>query len=212
MTNLQKRIITYAIILPLSIFFVIKGGWFLSFFLIFVLFAGLSEVYVSFKKTVSILFLSLILILSLFSIYHLSEKAEFLLYFAIAVTISSDVGGYIFGKIFKWKKLTKISPNKTISGSLGSFLFSLFPIIIYSAVFFFTNNEIFKFVTDYKIVMECLLISFICQLGDLFISYYKRLANVKDIGNILPGHGGLLDRLDGIIFAIPTLYIINHVI
>ena len=105
--------------------------------------------------------------------------------------------------------LSPYRQNKTISGSLGSFLFSLFPIIIYNVAFFLTNNEIYKFVIDYKIVAACLLISFICQLGDLFISYFKRLAEVKDTGNILPGHGGLLDRIDGIIFAIPFVYFLK---
>ena len=120
MTNLQKRIFTSLIVLPLSIFFVVKGGYLLTFFLIFILFAGIHELFSVFKKIKSILFLSLILILSLFCIYYLSEKEPLLLYFVIAVTISSDIGGYVFGKIFKWKKLTKIRPNKNLSGALGS--------------------------------------------------------------------------------------------
>ena len=116
MNNLQKRILTSFIIFPLSIFFVVKGGYFLTFFLIFVLFAGMYELFSVFKKIKSILFLSLILILSLYSTYYLRESiiiGELLLYFAVAVSISSDIGGYVFGKVFKWKKLTKISPNKT---------------------------------------------------------------------------------------------------
>jgi len=202
MTNLQKRIITSAIILPLSIFFVIKGGWFLSFFLIFVLFAGLSEVYVSFKKTVSILFLSLILILSLFSIYHLSEKAEFLLYFAIAVTISSDVGGYIFGKIFKWKKLTKISPNKTLSGVFGSYLFSIICLFVWIELIS-TNLQV-----NIKAFLITVIFSTVAQIGDLVISYFKRLEKIKDTGKILPGHGGIFDRIDGLMFVViaATIY------
>ena len=128
MTNLQKRILTSLIALPLSIFFVVKGGYFLTFFLIFILFAGFHELFSSFKKGIIIFFLSLILILSLFSIYYLrsfNDNSEALLYFLIALCISSDIGGYIFGKIFKWKKLTKISPKKTISGVFGSYFFSI---------------------------------------------------------------------------------------
>ena len=129
MTNLQKRILTSFIILPLSIFFIIKGGWYLTFFLILVLFAGLHEVYTSFKRVVSILFLSLILSLAVASIYFLrsgEDTGHALLYFAIAVCISSDIGGYVFGKIFKWKKLTSISPKKQYQEFLDHIFFHLF--------------------------------------------------------------------------------------
>ena len=125
MTNLQKRILTSIVILPLSIFFIVKGGNFLTFFLIFILFAGIHELFSIFKKVVSISFLSLILILSLFSIYYLRENAELLLFLGITIAISTDIGGYAFGKIFKWKKLTKISPKKTISGVFGSYFLSI---------------------------------------------------------------------------------------
>ncbi len=131
MNNLQKRILTSVIILPLSIFFVVKGGYLLTFFLIFILFAGMYELFSVFKKIKSILFLSLILILSLFCIYYLNEQEPLLLYFVIAITISSDIGGYVFGKIFKWKKLTKISPNKTLSGTLGSYFLSIICLFVW---------------------------------------------------------------------------------
>ena len=112
------------------------------------------------------------------------------------VCIFSDIGGYVFGKTFGGKKLTKISPNKTISGSIGSFLFSLIPFIFY--VVYFTNSNL-----DLKSILIPILFSFICQFGDLFISYFKRKAKVKDTSKLIPGHGGLLDRIDGIIFALP---------
>ena len=118
--------------------------------------------------------------------------------FLFAICIFSDVGGLIFGKIFKGKKLTKISPNKTISGSIGSFISSL--VII--PFFYFLINDIFLIITI------IILVSLFCQMGDLFISYLKRKANVKDTGNILPGHGGLLDRIDGMLVAIPLGIII----
>jgi phosphatidate cytidylyltransferase len=124
------------------------------------------------------------------------EKGSAGILFVLGICIFSDIGGYIIGKSIGGKKLTKISPNKTISGSFGSFLFSLFPLGILM-VFNFKENF------SEKIILFCLLVSLTCQLGDLIISYFKRLAKVKDTGKILPGHGGMLDRIDGVIFAIP---------
>tara|TARA_B100000787_G_C16127425_1_gene265673 strand:- start:286 stop:639 length:354 start_codon:yes stop_codon:yes gene_type:complete len=107
----------------------------------------------------------------------------------------SDIGGFIFGKIFKGKKLTKISPNKTISGSIGSLIFSMLLIPFY-------YESLFK-ESLLNIFLITIIISIVSQLGDLFISLLKRKAKVKDTSDILPGHGGILDRIDGIIFAIP---------
>ena len=113
------------------------------------------------------------------------------------ICICSDVGGLLFGKIFKGKKLTKISPNKTISGSVGSFILSLCLV----PLFYFLLIDQFSNLLD--LILLAILVSFLCQLGDLFISFLKRKAKVKDTGDILPGHGGLLDRIDGMILAIP---------
>ena len=123
----------------------------------------------------------------------------------LCICICSDTGGYIFGKIIGGKKLIRISPNKTISGSVGSFLVSLLPIVLFN----FQNYMDFNFDFSLKNVLFSLIISLSCQLGDLIISYFKRLNKVKDAGNFLPGHGGLLDRIDGIIFAIPTVYVLK---
>ena len=124
------------------------------------------------------------------------------LIFIITICILSDIGGYIFGKTFKGKKLTKISPNKTYSGMYGSFLLTILFSLVYSYSISFIDLEIILFTS--------IVISTICQIGDLFISYLKRKAKLKDTGNILPGHGGLLDRIDGILFALPFgLIIIN---
>ena len=113
----------------------------------------------------------------------------------------SDIGGYILGKAIGGKKLTKISPNKTISGSLGSFCFSILPLLL------FYNFDPSKYSYSASNFLLCLEISLVCQLGDLLISYLKRKAKVKDTGRILPGHGGILDRVDGIIIAIPFVFI-----
>ena len=119
----------------------------------------------------------------------------------------------ISGKIFKGKKLTDISPNKTISGSLGSLLFSMIPYFLFKVVFIYSEIEFFAFVSDnLSNILICIYLSLICQMGDLFISYFKRLSDVKDTGKILPGHGGLLDRIDGIIFAIPALAILGYLL
>ena len=204
MNNLQKRILTSIIILPLSIFFVVKGGYLLTFFLILILFAGMYELFSVFKKRQSIIFLSLILILSLFSIYYLREQMPDFLYFAIAVTISSDIGGYIFGKIFKWKKLTKISPNKTYSGVLGSYLFSII------CLFIWMEFISFGFFIHYKVFLMTIIFSTVAQNGDLTISYFKRLEKIKDTGKVLPGHGGIFDRIDGLMFVVMMAAIYHH--
>ena len=117
--------------------------------------------------------------------------------YLFTICICSDIGGLLFGKIFKGKKLTKISPNKTIAGSLGSFMLSLCLV----PIFHFLLAD--QFLNLLSLILLATLVSFFCQIGDLFISYLKRKAKVKDTGDILPGHGGLLDRIDGMILAIP---------
>tara|TARA_A100001234_G_scaffold195643_1_gene184694 strand:- start:153 stop:533 length:381 start_codon:yes stop_codon:yes gene_type:complete len=113
------------------------------------------------------------------------------------ICIFSDIGGLIFGRIFKGRKLTKISPNKTVSGSIGSFILSL----ILVPIFYFIMND--RFSGIFLIILITIFVSFLCQIGDLFVSFLKRKAKVKDTGNILPGHGGLLDRIDGMLIALP---------
>ena len=121
------------------------------------------------------------------------------------VCIFSDIGGYVIGKLLGGRKLTKISPNKTISGSIGSFIFSLIPYILLILI-----KEIPE-INTYVLFLTTLFLSLTCQVGDLFISYFKRKAKVKDTGTILPGHGGLLDRIDGIIFAVPVAFILYKI-
>ena len=128
--------------------------------------------------------------------------------FVLFTCILTDIGGYLFGKILKGPKLTKISPNKTIAGVLGSYLLPLF------FIYFFLNNffiDIFlENSYDFKInvIILIFIISTISQIGDLIISYFKRISKINDTGKIIPGHGGLLDRIDGMIFAVPFFYII----
>jgi len=146
-------------------------------------------------KSISLLYLSA-LVYFIFSIESNYQNFKPYLFYSILVAILSDIGGLMVGKIFKGKKLTKISPNKTINGSFGSFVFSIFLI-----PFFYNEFVKYDFLT---LIIITIIISLTSQLGDLFISYLKRKAKVKDTSDMLPGHGGFLDRVDGIIFAIPV--------
>ena len=211
MNNLQKRILTAIVVFPLSIFFIIMGGNYTLSFLYAVLILGNFEVFSVFKRKISIIVLDIILVTSLLCIYHLridTVSSYVLLLWVIILTISSDIGGYIFGKIFKWKKLTKISPNKTLSGVLGSFIFSLGTVFLLGFIiksFIGMDSEIFN---KPKYYFLALLFSLIAQLGDLCISYFKRLEKIKDTGKILPGHGGIFDRIDGLMFVVILAYIL----
>ena len=145
-------------------------------------------------KTLSLFYLSGLVYL-IFAIESEYSNLKIYLLYSVLVSILSDIGGLVCGKIFKGKKLTKISPNKTISGSIGSFIFSMLPIP------FFYKTQIDDPLLNLFLIT--IFISLISQLGDLFISFLKRKAKVKDTSDLLPGHGGVLDRIDGIIFAIP---------
>tara|TARA_B100000780_G_C20953783_1_gene380542 strand:- start:137 stop:685 length:549 start_codon:yes stop_codon:yes gene_type:complete len=145
-------------------------------------------------KSLSLIYLSLLSFVIVL-IFLTDNDYKFFAIFSLFVAIASDIGGMVFGKFFKGRKLTKISPKKTISGSIGAFLFSIL------LIFFFNQNfENYPFIA---ILFFTLTVSFISQIGDLFISYLKRKAKVKNTSDILPGHGGFLDRIDGIIFAVP---------
>ena len=141
--------------------------------------------------------------IKIFSIFYTDNfNQKIFFFFVITICISSDIGGYVFGKLFKGKKLSKISPNKTYSGAIGSYIFSL----IFSIILFLDYSSI------NKIIILSLVISSISQVGDLTISYLKRKAKIKDTANFLPGHGGLLDRFDGLLFALPIgLIIFNSI-
>ena len=148
-------------------------------------------------KFLTLLYLSLFSVLIFNGIAQVEASIKINIIYLFAICIISDIGGLIFGKIFKGKKLTKISPNKTISGSIGSFFLS----ILLVPVFYYIYD---KNIALISLLLLSISVSLSCQLGDLFISYLKRKAKVKDTGDLLPGHGGVLDRIDGILFAIPV--------
>ena len=211
MNVLIKRILSSIILFLLSIFFIIKGSFYFIFFLsILFLFSYLEWSNLS-KKKYFLKFLGIIFLLFSFYLTYLIREQYGLYFFLfiLIICISTDVGGYIFGKMFKGPKLTKISPNKTYTGVLGSFLLSFIAGMIYldylgnRGIFKEENLEIFHFI---------LFISLISQIGDLIISYFKRKAKLKDTGMIIPGHGGILDRIDGLIFALPTSYVLISIL
>ena len=161
------------------------------------------------KKKFYYLFGFLFLIFSFYSAFELrnsfGEESLIIFLFVILICILSDLGGYVFGNIFKGPKITKISPNKTFSGMIGAYLFSFL-------IIFFLEYTHFLFKISLKLNTELFIyiffISTISQIGDLTISYFKRLSKIKDTGKIIPGHGGILDRIDGMIFAFPLTYIL----
>ena len=207
MNNLQKRILTSIAIFPLSIFFVFQGGYILLSFLLAIFFIANYELFSVFKKNSNILFLDLVLILALFSIYYLAENFLWLLLWVIILVICSDIGGYVFGKIFKWKKLTKISPKKTLSGVLGSFIFSLLSVFIIQIIIENLQAVPRDNFLEPEFFFLAIVFSLVAQAGDLTISYFKRLEKIKDTGKILPGHGGIFDRIDGLMFVVIVTFV-----
>ena len=204
----EKRLISSIILIPISIFFIVKGSVFFIFFLS-VLFLATSYEWIKMNKKndllkllgIIFLFISFYTTLEIRKNYNLND---FLL--IITICIFTDIGGYLFGNIFKGPKLTRISPKKTYSGVLGSFLLSLIAGLIFTN-YFFIEKKIFN--EDLFLLIIILFISMISQIGDLIISFFKRKAKLKDTGKIIPGHGGLLDRIDGMIFVFPIFYLIS---
>ena len=199
--ELQKRILSSIILLPISAFFIYQGSIYFIFFLT-LLFVATSYEWIKMCKTKYIInfFGIIFLFFSFYSAFYIRENIGLLFFlFIILICIFTDIGGYVFGKVFKGPKLTKISPNKTISGSIGSVICCCTTICF--LFYYFTN----KF--SLNLILIGILISISCQLGDIFFSILKRKSKVKDTGKFLPGHGGVLDRLDGIFIALPVGFV-----
>ncbi len=211
--ELLERIFSAIILIPLTLFFVVKGSNFFIFFILVLILITLYEWhYLCFEKTYyfpGILFI----FFSFYTFYFLRNEGDFNFFLLILLTcIATDLGGYIFGKIFKGPKLTKISPNKTYAGMLGGFILSfIFGIIYLKNLTLFSLSD-----SDGEIGMQIIIIilsvSLISQIGDLIISLFKRKSNIKNTGKIIPGHGGILDRIDGMIFAFPFVFILIKII
>ena len=211
MSNLNKRILTSIIAFPLSMFFILKGGNYIVSFLYAILIIGNFEVFSTFKRKITIIILDIILVSALLCILYLrndTSSSLILLIWIIILTISSDIGGYVFGKIFKWKKITKISPNKTLSGVIGSLIFSLGSVFILGLFVELVSDIEWHFFMKAKYFILAILFSITAQIGDITVSYFKRLEKIKDTGKFLPGHGGIFDRIDGLMFVVILGYLV----
>ena len=200
--EITKRILSSIIIVAIALFFIIKGSFFYIFFLSVFFFITSFEWY-KMTKNKNYFLLGLIFLILSFLLAFLLRNIflnDFIL--VILICISTDIGGFVFGKLFKGPKLTKISPNKTYSGMIGSFFLSIISALLY------TNYYDLVYWTDNVLLIFVILISSISQIGDLTVSYFKRKSKIKNTGKILPGHGGLLDRIDGMLFAIPFAFIL----
>ena len=199
-----KRILSSIILLPFTFFIIVEGSFIFITFIIICFFISIYEWNNMSKEKKYNKIGFIFLFFSFLCIYDLrinSDDNYITFLFIVFVCISTDIGGYIFGKLFKGPKLTKYSPNKTFAGMIGSFIFSIFSIFVFINIFSELNFSV-------KLIIFTVMISLISQLGDIIISYFKRKSNIKDTGNIIPGHGGLLDRIDGMIFAFPFSYIL----
>ncbi len=203
----EKRLLSSIVLVPISIFFIIKGSIFFVFFLS-ILFLATSYEWVKMNKKNDLLkfFGVIYLFISFYTAFEIRENFDFNVFlFIMTICIFTDIGGYIFGKSFNGPKLTRISPKKTYAGVFGGFLLSLVAGLLFTQ-YLVINEEIFK--ENLILFILILFISLISQIGDLIISFFKRKAKIKDTGKILPGHGGLLDRIDGMIFVFPIFYLI----
>jgi len=203
--EILKRILTSTVLLPILFLATIFSGTYLILLLILVYFLCVYEIIKNTKNIIFIIFSNILLILSFFSFYYLRGNTEYSLTILLWILIStflSNTGGYIFGKIFKGRKLTKISPNKTYSGLIGSIILSCSSLPLLNMLQFYFLSELLVNFLGFDFLIFTIFISCFCQLGDIFVSFWKRKIKIKNISNILPGHGGVLDRIDGLIFVL----------
>ena len=210
--ELKNRILSSIILLPLIFFIIIKGSFYFNIFIILCLLVSLREWYLISKKPALLIIGSFLIIFSFYFVYYLRNQGEFNFFLFIVIScIATDIGGYLFGKFFKGPKLNRISPNKTYAGMLGSFIMT----VIFGLLFYNNLNylELTKSdISTFTIIIYSITISLFSQIGDLTISFFKRRAKIKNTGNLIPGHGGLLDRIDGMLLAFPSIYLILKII
>ena len=200
-----KRILSSIILIPIALFFIIKGSFFFTFFISTCFLITLYEWHMMSKKKTYGIFGFMFLIFSFYSVYFIRNELEshslLIFLFIILICVSTDIGGYVFGKLFKGPKLTKISPKKTYAGVFGGYFLSIiFTYVLSNYSESFTDQNLIFGRDEFFFV---LVISTVSQLGDIIISYFKRLSKIKDTGKLIPGHGGILDRIDGMLFAFP---------
>ena len=206
----EKRLISSVILILVTFLLILEGKIFFNIFL-FIAFLISSYEWLKMIKKVDIKILGILfLFFSFYSAFYFRDQNLEVFVLIILICVSTDIGGYIFGNLFKGPKLSKISPNKTQSGMIGGFVLSLISssifVLQYTDDIYVDKNLIEN---DLKFVILIFLISGMSQVGDLIISYFKRSSKIKNTGNIIPGHGGLLDRIDGMIFVFPFVYLIT---
>ena len=212
--ELLYRILTSLLLLPILIYILYNSGIYLLIFLVLIYLFSFYEIIKNTKNFFFNIISNIILILALFSFYQLRGDSNYslvLIFWILTATFLSDIGGYVFGRTFKGKKLTIISPNKTYSGAVGSIIFSILSIPLLNLFEQLLFNEILINFYHLKYLLLTFLISIICQLGDLYVSFWKRKINIKNISNLLPGHGGILYRIDGLIFVLIFSFLIKEI-
>ena len=207
MTELIKRFISSIILIPLCLFFIVKGGIFFNIFVSILLLITLYEWHKMSKKNLYYVTGIIFIIISFSTVFGLrnyfSDNSLFLFMLVLIICVFTDIGCYVFGKIFKGPKLTKISPKKTYSGMIGGYVLSISISFLYFNYFNIFNLAFEKKSIDFSLIILIFVISSISQIGDIIVSYFKRISNIKNTGKLIPGHGGLLDRIDGMLFAFP---------
>ena len=210
--ELQKRILSSIILLPLSFFFIIKGSVFFILFLTVLFVIGCFEWFKISKKIEYKIIGTFFLLFSFYTVYFFRDRDLINFLLILIICITTDIGGYIFGKIFKGPRLIKISPNKTYAGMIGSFLLSIIASFLFAIKYDSTLLQNQDLSEEIYFIFLVFLVSSVSQIGDLIISYFKRLSKIKNTGNIFPGHGGLLDRIDGMIFAFPFIFLVSKIL
>ena len=209
-SEIIKRILSSVILIPIGLFFIIKGSFIFTFFILILFIIAAYEWNNMTKKKNYKIPGFIFLLISMYLTILLRGNTDYDLYIflcTILICVSTDIGGYIFGNLFKGPKINKIiSPNKTYSGSMGSFFLSIVIVYIFSQNAYLISIDIEVYFGRNEFI-SILLISTISQIGDFIVSFFKRKSKKKNTGSIIPGHGGLLDRIDGMIFALPFAYI-----
>ena len=207
-----NRILSTIVIVPLSLFFIIEGSLLFNLFISICFLVAISEWYSMSKKKILFIIGLIFLLISFYTAISIRngpfDDSPFTFLFVLTVCVFTDIGGYIFGNFFKGPKLISISPNKTYSGMFGGFLLSLISSFFLVEYLYLLNSFYEKKTFNLNLFFISFTISAISQIGDIIVSYFKRIAKIKNTGNLIPGHGGILDRIDGMIFAFPFYYLI----
>ena len=208
--ELKQRIISSIVLIPLVFFCILMGSYIFSLLIFISFIITLYEWNKMIQSKILVFLGSIYLLFAYLTVFMIRNNfgidSVYYFFLIILICISTDIGGYIFGKIIKGPKLGFISPNKTYAGFIGGIIMTIIMVLLF--VNFIYSFNIDKSKVNLVFLLFVFLISIVSQIGDLIISYFKRLSKIKETGNIIPGHGGLLDRTDGMVFAFPFSYIL----